>query len=84
MEYTNNTHVYNRQDLETLANHLVYFCKITYHPFDDFADYYNDKEQIIFYNRFNNECFVLYEKEDFDLFDIHYQVQYNYILKNSD
>lgn len=84
MEYTNNVHIYNRQDVETFANHLVYDCKISYHPDDDFIDYFNSKEQVDLYNRLNNERFALCEKEGLDLYDIHYQVQYNYMLKNSD
>jgi hypothetical protein len=84
MEYTNNVHIYNRQDVETFAKYLVYDCKISCHPDDDFTDYFNTKEQVDLYNHLNNECFVLCEKEGLDLYDIHYQVQYNFMLKNSD
>lgn len=84
MEYTNNVHISNQQDVEIFANHLVYDCQISFHPDDDFADYFNSKEQIDLYNRLNNECFTICEKEKLDLYHIHYQVQYNYMLKNSD
>ena len=84
MEYTNNVHFHNSKDVEDFVNYLVYDCNIFYHPDDDFTDYFCNKKQAELYNRLNEESFAICEKDSLDLYQIHFQAQYNYILKNSD
>ncbi|MBP9995327.1 MAG: hypothetical protein KBT67_10425 [bacterium] len=84
MTYTNNSHITTKNDVIDFAKHLVNFHNISFHPDDDFADYFDSSntDEISLYNRLNEECFSVCEKLGVDIYQIHYEIQYEQLQKN--
>lgn len=84
MVYTNNSHIITHDDVVAFAQHLVQDCNISFHPDDDFTNYWDIPEQnAVLYNRLNNECFSVCEKTSADIYQIHYEIQSEHILKTT-
>ena len=82
MEYSNNSHISTHHDVMAFAKHLVSDCHLSFHPDDDFADYFTNANQdkIALYNRLNDECFAVCETAGIDIYQIHLQLQQEQLL----
>lgn len=72
MKYNSNFHIESYKDVVFFAKHLAEKQKMSFHPYDDFSYYFKEKDTIALYNMLNEECFLVCEKLNFDLYQIHY------------
>ncbi len=78
----NDLHIRTYNDVVSFVQYLVNVQNISFHPDDDFADYLDaNQETISAYNRINEECFAVCENASIDIYQVHYQVQYEHLNK---
>lgn len=78
MIYNNESHIKTVKDVEVFFQHILFERKIYFHPDDMFENYVNCEggintftfEECAIYNRLMDECFVVCEKGNVDIYKI--------------
>lgn len=81
MTYTTESHIKTIADVKAFFHHLANECRISFHPDDNFTDYFYSNNVRIFsdedaalYNRLMDESFDVCKKADIDIYDLAYEI----------
>ena len=78
MEYNNDSHITNIEEVKAFFNYLVNERNCNFHPDDDFAEYVNSADgtptfsdaEIPLFNRLMDECFTACEDNNASVYDV--------------